>query len=156
MVSGGNVSSNFYCIFHSKVHFHNSIPLCIFAKEPTALELNGITNDNLDFSVDIIKNVTLPLLKHFGIHNMELKIKRRGASPNGGGTIEFISTIVRDLKPINLIDMGLVKRVRGLAFSSRVSPSLSTRVIDSARSVLNHLLPDVYIHTDHYQGSDFC
>eukprot|EP01042_Synura_sphagnicola_P003059 gene3059-3756_t len=60
--------------------------------------------------------------------------------------------MVRELKPINLIDMGLVKRVRGLAFSSRVSPSLSTRVIDSARSVLNHLLPDVYIHTDHYQG----
>ena len=89
------------------------IPLCPFCKDNVNVEFSGITNDSLDFSVDTLRNVTLPLLWHFGIGGAELKIKRRGAAPNGGGACSFFIPIVRELKPINLVDMGLVKRVRG-------------------------------------------
>lgn len=130
------------------------IPLLIFAKEPASLQLQGITNDGLDFSVDILKNVTLPLLRNFGIENADLKLKRRGAAPNGGGIVEFHCPLMKELNPIHIIDMGLIKRVRGLAFSSRISPTILTRVVDTTRSVLNGFLPDVYIHTDHYNGKD--
>ena len=129
------------------------IPLLVFAKENTHITLTGITNDALDMSVDVIRNVTLPLLRNFGI-TADLKIKKRGAPPNGGGVVEFSTSIVRELRPVALEDMGLIRRVRGVAYSARVSPTILTRVVDSARGVLNNLLPDVYIHTDHYKGSD--
>ena len=70
------------------------IPLAIFCKEPLQLELTGITNDAIDISVDIIKNVMLPLLQNFGVYNASLKIKRRGAYPKGGGLVEFYCPIV--------------------------------------------------------------
>jgi RNA 3'-terminal phosphate cyclase-like protein len=129
------------------------IPLLVFAKESTQITLFGITNDAVDMSVDVMRNVTLPLLRNFGI-SAEMKIKKRGAPPNGGGVVEFSTQIVRELRPVALEDMGLIKRVRGVAYSSRVSPTILTRVVDAARGVLNNLLPDVYVHTDHYKGAD--
>lgn len=39
-----------------------------------------------------------------------------------------------------------------MAFCAKISPTIVNRVIDSCRAVLNHVLPDVYINTDHYKG----
>jgi hypothetical protein len=36
----------------------------------------------------------------------------------------------------------------------QVAPSIAARVVESARGVLNHLIPDVFIYTDHYKGRD--
>jgi len=131
------------------------LPLAPFAKEPFHLVLTGITNDHVDTSVDTIKNVTLPLLKHFGIEgNLNLQIKKRGAPPLGGGRVEFVCPVIRELRPIDLTDPGLIKRIRGVAYSTRVSPQTSNRVVTSARALLNRLLPDVYIYTDHFSGKN--
>lgn len=35
----------------------------------------------------------------------------------------------------------------------RVAPVVTNRIVDSARSVLNKFIPDIYIYTDHYKGS---
>jgi RNA 3'-terminal phosphate cyclase-like protein len=50
------------------------ICLAPFAKDPVELTLNGITNDDTDLSVDLIRTVTLMNLKKFGIDNMDLKV----------------------------------------------------------------------------------
>lgn len=129
------------------------IPLAPFCKVPLVLTLRGVTNDDLDLSVDTLVNVTLPLLQNFGIYNSHLKIKQRGAPPGGGGLVELVIPPVRaSLRSIYLTDVGLVKRVRGVAYSAHVSPTILTRVIDSSRGILNDFLPDVYIHSDHYKG----
>ena len=47
----------------------------------------------------------------------------------------------------------MVKRIRGVAFSSKVSPQTCNRMVDGARGVLNALLADVYIFTDHMSGA---
>mmetsp|Transcript_12155 Transcript_12155/g.18355 ORF Transcript_12155/g.18355 Transcript_12155/m.18355 type:complete len:362 (+) Transcript_12155:64-1149(+) len=130
------------------------IPLIVFAKNPVSIQFTGITNDEMDISVDVFKSVTLPLMRNFGIEGMTLNIKRRGAAPNGGGLVEFTCPIVRELKPLNVTDAGLIKRIRGIAFCAKISPTILTRVVDSARAVLNEYIPDVYIHTDHYRGAD--
>ena len=127
------------------------IPLVLFGKLDFSARMTGITNDSMDLSVDIIRNVTLPLLKNFGISGAQLTIKKRGAAPLGGGEVEFVCPIVRQLLSFHVTDMGLIKRVRGVVFCSRISPTIIARVIDSARGVLNKLLPDVYIHADHYK-----
>ncbi len=128
------------------------LTLALFCKHPMKLELTGITNDSQDLSVDSLSAVTLPLLRNFGIDGVSILIKRRGAPPLGGGIVEFNCPIIRELKSLFIIDTGLVKRIRGIAFGSRISPTIINRVIDSARGVLNHLLPDVYIHADHHKG----
>lgn len=50
---------------------------------------------------------------------------------------------------LRLLDEGLVKRVRGVAYSINVTPQFSNRMVDGCRGVLNNLLPDVFIFTDH-------
>lgn len=92
------------------------------------------------------------MLYHFGIESIAIKTLRRGSPPNGGGEVELTCQLIRELKPVELIEPGLVKRVRGTAYCSKISPTMLTRVIDASRAILNNLLPDVYIHTDHYKG----
>ena len=52
--------------------------LPVHSKTPFNLTLSGITNDDVDLSVDALKAVTLPLLKHFGVAEeggLELKVR---------------------------------------------------------------------------------
>lgn len=68
--------------------------------------------------------------------------------------MSFVCPVVQTLKSIELIDGGKVKRIRGVAYTARVNPSLANRVVDSSRAVFNDFIPDVWIYTDHYKGAD--
>lgn len=110
------------------------LPLLPFAKRDTILELSGVTDDPRDLCVDTLRTVTLPLCVHFGLREgLSLKLVRRGCPPDGGGAVTLTCSALRELTPINLTDEGLVRRVRGVAFSARVSPSVCNRAVDSAR-----------------------
>ena len=85
---------------------------------------------------------------------VELKIQKRGAAPLGGGQIMFSCPVVAKLTPVELMDPGKVKRIRGVAYTARVNPSLANRVVDSCRGVFNNFIPDVWIYTDHYKGDN--
>lgn len=131
------------------------IILGLFGKTPLSITLKGVTNDWKDPCVDTFRITTLPLLRHFGIpiEDVQLKIVTRGAPPEGGGEVHLKIPIVHtSLTAVNWVDEGLVKRIRGVAYSTRVSPQMSNRMVDSARGVFNNFLPDVYIFTDHYTG----
>lgn len=56
------------------------------------------------------------------------------------------------LVPINLIDPGKIKRIRGVAYAMRVSPSVCNRLVETAKGILLKFLPDVYIVSDHQKG----
>ncbi|KAI8057440.1 RNA 3'-terminal phosphate cyclase [Thamnidium elegans] len=104
------------------------IALAPFSKKPFVLVLEGITTDHVDPSVDIIRTVLLPQLKRFGVdQNLELKISKRGAPPLGGGEVTFSCMPVRQLKPVQFTDEGRIKRVRGIAYCTRVSPQTANR-----------------------------
>jgi RNA 3'-terminal phosphate cyclase-like protein len=111
------------------------LPLLPFAKKATTLALTGVTDDgDRDLSVDILRTVTLPLLFQFGLREgLELKVAKRGCPPLGGGAVTLTCQPLRSLTPINLTDEGLVRKVRGVAFTARVSPATCTRIMDSAR-----------------------
>jgi RNA 3'-terminal phosphate cyclase-like protein len=117
----------------------------------------GITNDNNDPSVDTFRTTTLPLLRQFGVpvEDLELKIVMRGAPPLGGGEVHLKVPIVHpSLRAVHWMDVGMVKWVRGVAYSTRVSPQMANRMVDSVRGILNRLIPDVYVFTDHYSGQE--
>jgi len=130
--------------------------LCVslFAKKPLDLTLTGITNDECDISVDTFRTITLPMMKrNFGCdEGLSLTIVRRGAPPGANGEINVKLPILKELKLLDWTDEGLVKRVRGVAFTLRLSPQTGNRLVDAARGVLNKFLPDVYIFTDHSAG----
>ncbi|KAL9243402.1 hypothetical protein vseg_017295 [Gypsophila vaccaria] len=130
--------------------------LCLFAKRHTQIKLQGITNDAKDPSVDTFRLTTLNILKRFGVpsEGLELNIVNRGVPPLGGGEIMLSVPIVHSsLTAVNWIDDGMVKRIRGVSFSARVSSQFENAVRHSARGIFNRLLPDVHIFTDHKSGA---
>lgn len=131
------------------------IMLAPFAKRPVQLTLKGITTDDHDLSADLLRTVTLPHLQLFGISNgLELRIKKRGAPPEGGGEVQFLCPIVKQLKTLNFVDPGKVKRIRGIAHAVRVNPQFSNRMIEASRSILNRYIPDIYLYSDVYKGDE--
>merc|ERR1712194_599600 len=89
----------------------------------------------------------------FGISDqLVFKINKRGAPPLGGGEISFSCPIVKNIQPVEILDEGKVKRVRGVAYTTRVSPQFAARMVDACRGVLNDFLPDVWIYSDHSKG----
>lgn len=56
------------------------------------------------------------------------------------------------LQAVTWTDEGMVKRIRGVTFSTRVSPQFENTMTYSARGIFNRLLPDVHIASDHKSG----
>jgi len=126
-----------------------------FTKNHLKIRLKGVTNNQIDPSVDNIKSSSLPLLEKFlgSDDGLELKVLKRGSAPGGGGEILFSCPCKPKLRPIQFLDAGKVKRIRGVAYAMRVSPQFANRMVDSAKSLLNKCVPDVYIYTDHARGA---
>ncbi|KAH6918328.1 18S rRNA biogenesis protein [Coprinopsis sp. MPI-PUGE-AT-0042] len=131
------------------------IMLAPFSKRPFQLTLKGITTDEHDLSADLLRTVTLPHLAFFGIsEGLELRIKKRGSPPLGGGEVQFLCPVIKQAKTLNFVDPGKIKRIRGVSHAVRVNPQFSNRLIEASRSVLNRYIPDIYLYSDVYKGED--
>ncbi|KAB0790286.1 hypothetical protein PPYR_15375 [Photinus pyralis] len=130
------------------------VMLGLFCKVPLNVTLRGVTNYCLDPSADHILHGFLPCLRKFILddEDLELKIVKRGMLPHGGGEVKFSCPISKQVRPVQLLDAGMVKRVRGVAYALRVAPSIANRMVDSAKGVLLKFLPDVFITTDQRKG----
>ncbi|BFG34522.1 hypothetical protein CerSpe_207960 [Prunus speciosa] len=130
------------------------ILLGLFAKKPITITLKGLTNDSKDPSIDTFRSTTFPILKRFGVpsEGLELEIKSRGCAPNGGGEVVVAIPVVQSLTGVTWTDEGLVKRIRGVTFSTRVSVQFENTMVHAARGVFHPFLPDVHIFTDHRAG----
>ena len=131
------------------------ISLAPFCKDPINAVLTGVTNNQIDPSVDLIKFSCLPIIKRFMLDDegLELKVQKRGVVPLGGGQVVFRCPVKRQLRPIQIQDQGKIKRIRGLAWATRVSPSVVNRIVEGAKGKLLKFLPDIYIYTDHFTGA---
>lgn len=67
--------------------------------------------------------------------------------------MHIISLTYIALQAVTWIDEGMVKRIRGVTFSTRVSVQFENTMIHAARGIFNRLLPDVHIFTDHKTGA---
>lgn len=143
--------------------------LSLFARKPIRATLRGVTNGGPDPSADAWRVVGLPLLRRAcglgaaadaaaaltagaAAGDFGLRIVRRGLPPAGGGEIVLDAPRLAAIPPIDLTDEGAVKRVRGVAYAARVPPAAAAATVDGVRGVLNALLADVYVFTDHSGG----
>lgn len=126
-----------------------------FSKFAFKLCMTGMTSHEEDTSIDIIRTVFIKILGRFGVsEGLDLKISKRGSPPLGGGEVNFSCPVVTNLQNIDLSDSGRVKRIRGIAAVTRISPQASNRLVESCRSVLNTFIPDIYIYSDVYKGPE--
>ncbi|KAK6617754.1 hypothetical protein RUM43_013982 [Polyplax serrata] len=130
------------------------IALGPFCKRPLKCVLTGVTNTHNEISVDSMVTGVLPVLKQFLVvdDGLSLKVVKRGMAPEGGGLVEFSCPARKSLKPIQVLKMGKVKRIRGVVYAVRVSPTFANRIVETAKGVLLNFLPDVFINTDHCKG----
>lgn len=64
----------------------------------------------------------------------------------------FYFVYVFFLQAVKWTDEGMVKRIRGVTFSTRVSSQFENTMVYAARGIFNSFLPDVHIFTDHRAG----
>lgn len=146
------------CHVHRSISYYLEVLLSLapFCKRPLHATLNGVTNEQIDPTVDALKASALPILKKF-IGDVEgtkldIKVSARGFKPDGGGQVILTCPVVRQLQPVQLIEAGKIKRIRGVAVAARVSPQMANRLIDTSKGMLLRFLPDVYIYSDHNKG----
>lgn len=82
------------------------LALAPFCKIPLSLTLRGVTNDQLDPSIDVLRCSSMPVLKRFLLvdDGLTLQISKRGAPPKGGGEIIFTCPIRKQLRPVQVGD----------------------------------------------------
>lgn len=76
VIIGGNITHD--CPLSRSVGYFLEplVMLAPFSKKPMNLTLKGITTDDKDLSVDLIRTVTLPHLQLFGIsEGLELRVR---------------------------------------------------------------------------------
>ncbi|KAJ2905057.1 uncharacterized protein MKZ38_006450 [Zalerion maritima] len=128
--------------------------LAPFAKAHMNVRMSGpgvITSatDAGDISIDSFRTAILPLYGLFGIlpARIELRVLQRSCSGGGGGAVEMrFASQIRLPKTLHLNRTpGRVRRIRGVAYSTGVPASNNSRMIYSAREVLNPLVSDINI-----------
>ncbi|XP_028941184.1 RNA 3'-terminal phosphate cyclase-like protein, partial [Antrostomus carolinensis] len=77
LLYGGSLEHD--CSPSRSIGYYLESLLCLapFMKHPLKIILRGVTNDQVDPSVDVLKATALPLLKKFGIDGESLEIKVR-------------------------------------------------------------------------------
>lgn len=129
--------------------------IALFGKTNLDIQLNGITNDNVDSSVDSLIQALPVVFEKFNLtsKHVQMKVTKRGFRPNGQGQLILKVQKVNWLDNCHWINEGLVRRVRGTCYASKASVNVVGRIIASAREVLNDFLPDVWIYSEYSKGA---
>ena len=124
------------------------IPLSYMGKEKLELYISGITNDNIDTPIESWSTLYSSLLPMFNLQPPNIEIITRGVYPKGEGEIHLtLCPVAHIAGGVEMLDQGKVKRIRGVAYISKANTSILTTLVDNARDVFNHFIPDVWIAT---------
>ncbi|KAI6196324.1 putative RNA 3'-terminal phosphate cyclase-like protein [Aphelenchoides besseyi] len=154
MLNGGNVEFDCGASRCLSYFLEPLVLLAPFCGRPVEVKLRGVTNDYRELSVDAIRACWLPVFNKFILDDeaLAIKINARGFSTEGGGEVVFTSPVVKKLRPVKRLNPGKVRKIRGLAYVCRVSPSFAHRMVDAAKKMLRGFISDVYITVDQRKG----
>jgi len=113
------------------------LPLLVFAKKSTKLEISGGTAGLGAPNIEYMKYVTLPMLTKFGLDMPELEVVRQGFYPRGGGLVRLKINPVKRLGYANILQQGTIKVVKGFSIAGSLPDSVATRQANAAKE---HLL----------------
>ncbi|CAL4081304.1 unnamed protein product, partial [Meganyctiphanes norvegica] len=126
-----------------------------FCKKPLNVTFKGLTNNEVDPSIDMIQSSLIPVLKKFLVveEGLSLKINKRGLPPKGGGVVHFTCPVRRNLKAFQWVESGKIKKIRGTTYTSRVAPTVGNRMMEAAKGEFLKYLTDVYFTVDNSKGA---
>lgn len=129
--------------------------LAPFSKKKFSIIFKGITGSKFDIGVEGIRWGLLPIIEKFGVRESSLHILKRGSPPNGGGEVHLIvDSLITTPLTLHAIDAPKISSIKGVAYCTRVSPSVVNRMIDSARKVLKDVGCEVNITADVWRGDN--
>jgi len=131
--------------------------LAPFSKNKFSIVFQGLTNSakSDSYGVDAIKWGMLPMMEKFGVREVNLHILKRGSAPNGGGEVHLLcNSLLANPLTLHAMDTPKFSAIRGVAYCTRVSPSMVNRMIDSARKVLRPTGVEVNITADVWRGEN--
>jgi RNA 3'-terminal phosphate cyclase (ATP) len=118
------------------------IPSLIFLKEKTSVILKGGTHVPYSPSFHYIAEVFAPVLESIGI-KIELKIESYGFYPKGGGRIKAEIFPAKEIKPVRVLERGLILRLNGCSGVGNLPMSIAERqkkaVLDGIHSSITGL-----------------
>lgn len=125
-----------------------ALPCLLFSQGPTEVVLRGGTNASMAPPIDYFSWVLKPTLERFGI-SFECLLKRRGFYPRGGGEVFLRGNPIKFIKPVELLDVGQIRRIVGLSFVAGTLPIKVAHVMaDVARSEISRRYSDLQVNIE--------
>ena len=110
------------------------LPILVFAPCRSTVTITGGTDVPWSPPIDYVRFVMLPMLGLFGV-KAEVRLVRRGHYPKGGGEV-VLSVEPSKLRPVEVIEFGDLKEVRGISHAVRLPAHVAHRQANSAREAL--------------------
>lgn len=155
LITGGSFSHN--CPTSKSVSYF-IIPMLMlapFSKKKFSIVFKGLTSNKNEVGLDFIKWGFIPLMDKFGIKDVELHTLKRGSYPNAGGEVHLIvNSLIPQPVTTHILEIPNISSIRGIAWCTRVSPSVVNRLVDASRSVLRQTGCEVNITTDVWRGEN--
>lgn len=111
-------------------------PLMVFSAEPVSLEIIGGTAGLGSPTIQFIKHITFPILSKLGLQLPEIEIVREGFYPRGNGLVKIKFLPVKKLNPIQLLEKGNVKSIKGVSIAGSLPSSVAERQARTAEKIL--------------------
>lgn len=98
-----------------------TLPVAIFGSGAITLDLKGGTNVEMAPQVDFMTEIFRPNMEKFGA-TFDFDMYRRGYFPKGGGHCVAHIKPVRSLRPVTLVEFGVINRCFGWSFVAGAVP----------------------------------
>ncbi len=134
--------------------FQAMMPAMAFATGSVRVVIKGGTNNPMAPPIDFLERVLFPTLGRLGV-SASLELVRRGFYPRGQGIVKVRMKPVTDVSSLSLMEFGEVRRISGLAYSSRLPDHVANRMVSASKIALGEAgYSDVPIDQEILQRGD--
>ena len=120
-VNGGNFEAEIGTAGSIPMLLMATLPICIFANDTVRLHVaKGGTDVSHSPTINYLRNVFLPTLKHMGIE-ASVNVHRYGYYPKGMGEVTMTVKPPQPLQPIRLNNFGKLRNVKGISVCTFLS-----------------------------------
>ncbi len=128
------------------------IPASLFAPGEVRITIRGGTDVPMSPPIDYMRFVFKPLIERMGA-NFNIILKRRGHYPKGGGLVELHVKPLKNLRPLEILERGAVKEIRGLSHCVRLPKHVAERQAKAAKEFLSRFGYEAKIDLEWYEPS---
>jgi len=154
-IEGGNYEIDVKTAGSVSLIIQAILPALLFANKRSRITIKGGTDVPMAPPIDVYRYVFFPFLRELGI-KIDLKVKRRGHYPKGGGIVELEVEPIDTIPPINLLEQGELVEINGISHAVRLPQHVAERQAERAKKILREKgIKKININTEYYErGKD--